>query len=149
LVVQTLEAFGQDTTSKAMVHGPRVVLPARAAQAMGMALNELCTNAIKYGALSVPGGRVEVRWSIHTPVAGDPAAQQVLELSWVECDGPRVAPPTRRGFGTELIEGAINYELGGSAVLTFDPQGLRATLRVELPPDTELDPCEGQRPGGT
>jgi len=149
MVVQTLEAFGQDTTSKAMVHGPRVVLPARAAQAMGMALNELCTNAIKYGALSVPGGRVEVRWSIHTPVAGDPAAQQVLELSWVECDGPRVAPPTRRGFGTELIEGAINYELGGSAVLTFDPQGLRATLRVELPPDTELDPCEGQRPGGT
>ena len=148
MVRQTLEAFGQDATSQAVVEGPRVVLPARAAQAMGMALNELCTNAIKYGALSVPGGRVEVRWSLEMPGEaessgsdGEPARARRpgLALEWIEHGGPVVNTPTRRGFGTELIEGAISYELGGAATLRFDPSGLRCTIRIELPEDAEFD----------
>lgn len=152
MVRQTLEAFGQDTSSQAVVEGPEVVLPARAAQAMGMALNELCTNAIKYGALSVPGGRIEVRWAIRRAEphaegqAGVGASGAALELSWVERGGPRIAEPTRRGFGTELIEGAISYELGGSAVLRFEPAGLRCRIRIDLPVDSEFDQRE-MRPG--
>lgn len=152
MVRQTLEAFGQDTTSQAVVQGPEVVLPARAAQAMGMALNELCTNAIKYGALSVPGGRIEVRWAIRPadsegPArAGEAGTGAALELSWVERGGPRIAEPTRRGFGTELIEGAISYELGDSAVLRFKPEGLACRIRIELPVDSEFDRRE-MKPG--
>jgi PAS domain S-box-containing protein len=140
MVRQTLEAFGQDATSQAVVEGPGVVLPARAAQAMGMALNELCTNAIKYGALSVPGGRIEVRWALR-PSEGESGAP-TLELSWAERGGPKVVQPTRRGFGTELIEGAISYELGGSATLRFAPDGLVCHIRIEMPADAEFDERE-------
>jgi len=147
LVRQTLEAFGQDATSQAVVEGPLVVLPPRAAQAMGMALNELCTNAIKYGALSIPGGRIEARWALRPPrmeiephrsMETEPPRPR-LELCWTEWGGPVVIPPSRRGFGTELIEGAISYELGGRVVLRFEPEGLTCRIDVEMPPDAEFD----------
>lgn len=152
MVRQTLEAFGQDATSQAVVEGPALVLPPRAAQAMGMALNELCTNAIKYGALSVPGGRIEARWALRPVEAasgdsqghGRDAACAVLEMLWAEHGGPAVSPPTRRGFGTELIEGAISYELGGSARLEYLPGGLCCRIRIELPADAEFDVREVQ-----
>ncbi len=150
MVRQTLEAFGQDATSQATVSGPAVVLPARAAQAMGMALNELCTNAIKYGALSVPGGMINARWSILPPEPASPdrradegPPRPILELLWKERGGPRVEPPKRRGFGTELIEGSISYELGGTATTRFEPEGLCCEIRFELPKDAEFERRDG------
>lgn len=131
LVRQTLEAFGQDASSQAEIDGPAIVLPPRVAQSMGMAINELCTNAVKYGALSREGGRVHVRWSMVGHVGAD-GPLDAVELVWIETGGPRVVAPTRRGFGTELIEGAISYELGGSVDMRFDPDGLRCTLVVPL-----------------
>ncbi|MBX3405202.1 MAG: PAS domain S-box protein [Phycisphaeraceae bacterium] len=131
LVQQTLEAFGQDASSQAAIDGPAVVLPPRVAQSMGMAINELCTNAVKYGALSREGGRVHVRWGIVAHVGAE-GPLDAVELVWTESGGPPVVAPTRRGFGTELIEGAISYELGGSVSMDFQPGGLRCTLIVPL-----------------
>jgi PAS domain S-box-containing protein len=97
----------------------------RQAQALVLALHELATNATKYGALSLPRGRVEVRCE----AAADGA---FLVLQWTETGGPRVAgPPMRLGFGTRLLERGLAQDLGSgsSVVLHFDPGGLRASIR--------------------
>ncbi|MDP4022935.1 HWE histidine kinase domain-containing protein [Methylobacterium sp. NEAU 140] len=112
-----------------VLDGPDVSLPPRHVLALGMTIHELTTNAAKYGALSVPGGRVGVTWS----VAGAGAGRR-LRLAWRESGGPPVAPPTRAGFGTRLIAGGVRRELAGEVDLAFDAAGLRCTLDVPLEP---------------
>ncbi|MFC6790725.1 hypothetical protein ACFQE0_14565 [Methylobacterium komagatae] len=85
------------------------------------------TNAAKYGALSVPEGQVAVTWSLHEGEEG----HQRLDLSWVERGGPPVAPPTRKGFGSRLIERQLPMEFDGSAVIAYAPTGV--TCRLEIP----------------
>ena len=109
--------------------GPDLVLPPRHVLAVGMAIHELTTNAAKYGALSTPSGRIAVAWRL---VPGEGAAR--LDLTWREHEGPPVVPPTRRGFGTRLITGALMRELDGAAHLDFQPSGLVCSLSVPLPP---------------
>ena len=127
LVTQTLEAFGSGSAGRASVEGASVMLGARAAQAMAMALNELATNAVKYGALSVAGGLVGVSWTTE----GEGVAR-TLRLRWEERGGPRVHAPEVRGFGSQLIEGAIGYELGGKVVVAFEPGGVVCKMIVPL-----------------
>lgn len=130
LVMQTLEAFGSGSAGRTQVDGSSVLLGARASQSMAMALNELATNAVKYGALSSRGeGRVHVRWWREEVLEGDAPR---LHLIWTETGGPAVSPPTRRGFGTELIEGAIAYELKGQVKMNFRPQGLVCEMSFQL-----------------
>jgi two-component sensor histidine kinase len=105
------------------ITGEDVHLTPRAAQTLSLALHELTTNAAKYGALSVPEGRVTVHSAI---------AEHELLLNWVEAGGPEVSPPGDRGFGTVVIERSIAHELGGCAQLDFEPGGLRCHLRVPL-----------------
>ncbi len=108
--------------------GPPVRLAAEAAVALAMAFHELATNAAKYGALSVPGGRVGVAW-------GPTADGRSLDLSWAEEGGPPVEappPPTRRGFGTGLLERGLARQLGGEVALEFPRQGLRCRVRLPL-----------------
>jgi PAS domain S-box-containing protein len=100
--------------------GPDIVLSPRATHALTLALHELGANAVKYGALSTETGRIEVTWRA-TPGSG-------FELVWTERNGPIVTPPTRRGFGSTLLERVTGRELGGSARLDFRPEGLRAVL---------------------
>ena len=122
--------------------GPDLRLEPKAAQAMSLALHELATNAAKYGALSVSGGRVTVDWRID---AG-PAAR--LVLTWGEAGGPPIAaPPARTGFGTRLIEGTLAYEFEGAARLDYRPEGLLATL--ELPTGHVAPPASATRIRGT
>jgi two-component sensor histidine kinase len=109
------------------IHGPQVRLPPRMALALAMALQELATNAIKYGALSAEAGTVEIGWSV-TDEAGLPR----LHLRWEERGGPPVAAPTRRGFGSRLIERSLAQDLGGSVTLAFDPDGLTCTLEAPI-----------------
>jgi two-component sensor histidine kinase len=90
---------------------PNAVLP------VAMVLNELCTNAVKYGALSTPKGRVEIDASIDYDV-------NIFRLKWVEKNGPVVQTPTRRSFGLKLIEQAFVSQLQGTARLEFDPAGV-------------------------
>ena len=110
--------------------GPDVSLSPRHVLALGMTIHELTTNAAKYGALSAPGGRVRVSWSLATTEAGT----QRLRLTWQESGGPPVRPPTRAGFGTRLISGGVRRELDGLVDLAFEADGLRCDLDVPLEP---------------
>lgn len=99
--------------------GPAVRLSPKTALSLSMALHELATNALKYGALHTPAGRVRIAWD----VAAGPGAER-LNLTWVERDGPPVKPPGQRGFGTRLIERGLAAELAGSAKIEFHPEGV-------------------------
>ena len=108
--------------------GPDLDLAPRCVLALGMTLHELATNAGKYGALSVEGGRVEVAWRLD---AGGQGTRR-LALEWRESGGPAVTPPTRQGFGMRLINGGVRRELDGTVRLDFAPAGLRCTLDVPI-----------------
>lgn len=102
--------------------GPGVWLDSRAFPVMALVLHELATNAAKYGALSLPSGRLDVGWEF--TAAGD------VTLVWEESGGPPVAPPTRSGFGTALLRRSIPFDLGGEASLDYRPEGLVARFRL-------------------
>jgi two-component sensor histidine kinase len=93
-----------------------------------MALHELCTNALKYGALKSPGGRVRVSWSTIVSSEGDR-----LAMRWEESGGPPVLPPTRKGFGSRLIERGLARELDGTVTLSYEPDGVVCAIDVPLP----------------
>jgi PAS domain S-box-containing protein len=103
--------------------GPAVDLQPKTAVALGLAAHELATNAAKYGALSTPEGRVEVRWTVD---------DGVLRLVWRESGGPPTAAPARRGFGSRLLEQGLAEELAGSVKLEFRPEGLLCTMKAKL-----------------
>ena len=111
-----------DTRSdRFQIEGPQTFLSTEAATALALMLHELGTNAAKYGALSRPSGRVAITWSL-TP--GPDAGSQVLNLTWREQGGPPVTVPTRRGFGSKLIERALGANLNGKADIQFRPEGV-------------------------
>ena len=89
-----------------------------------MTLNELCTNTTKFGALSTPQGRIEIEWSID-------AVKKHLVLTWAEKDGPPVNAPTRRSFGTRLIE-TLGKQLNGGVHLDYEGKGFVYVLDVPL-----------------
>ena len=102
--------------------GPAVSVPGRSGQAVALLLHELMTNAAKYGALSVPGGEVEVAWTLD---GGR------LVLDWRETGGPKVTPPMRTGFGSDLIGRVVPSETGGHVSLDYRPEGV--TARLDIP----------------
>jgi len=108
------------------VLGPELRVNPRAALAIAMIVNELTANAVKYGALSRPDGRIRIDWSIEE----GPGPR--LRLAWAEMNGPSIQPPTRRGFGSSLIEQSITRELGGTLAKNFDATGLVCTITVPL-----------------
>jgi PAS domain S-box-containing protein len=103
--------------------GPEIVLNPRATNALTLALHELGSNAIKYGALSTESGRVDVRWTTE--------ADGGFTLTWTELNGPCVTAPAHRGFGHTLLEQVTGRELGGPVVIEFQPGGLCATIRAD------------------
>lgn len=111
---------------RVVLRGEDVRLRPRAVLTLAMVFHELITNAAKYGALSVPAGRVEIRWRPERDVYGQP----FLRIDWQEEGGPAVAEPEKHGFGSRLIEGSIAAELGGSAQFTYAPEGLRGEILV-------------------
>jgi PAS domain S-box-containing protein len=119
VVERELAAFAHAGSAAIAVEGPSLRLAASAAQALGMALHELATNAAKHGALAAPGGRVRAAWT-ETP--------EGVRFSWAEANGPPVAPPARRGFGRHLLEQGIAMALAGEARLEFAAEGLRYEL---------------------
>ena len=107
--------------------GPSIRLSPRAALSLSMALHELATNAVKYGALSSPEGKITIHWGL-APAQG----AERLDLTWTERDGPPVKPPERRGFGSRLIERGLAAELSGEASIQFEPAGVVCRIRALL-----------------
>jgi two-component sensor histidine kinase len=125
LVRDAIEPHGHGARFR--VSGPEVAVNAKAALMLALALHELSTNAAKYGALSSPGGAVDIAWSVVAGSGGEP----MVEVVWREGGGPAVAPPRRKGFGTRLIERALAETVGGTATLEYPPGG--AVCRIEAP----------------
>jgi two-component sensor histidine kinase len=107
---------------RVLTEGPHVDLDARTALSVTMVFNELLTNAVKYGALSLPDGSVSLTWRVGSGV------QSTLECEWCERLGPPVTAPKRRGFGTRLMERCIEHDLAGEFDLEFEPEGARCRL---------------------
>lgn len=108
--------------------GPSVTLAAPQVLPLSLIVHELCTNALKYGALSAEGGKVIVDWSVVNGAGGG----ETLRIEWREENGPPVAPPQRAGFGSQLIEFSAKHELDGTAELHFEPEGFRASFSVPI-----------------
>jgi PAS domain S-box-containing protein len=123
LVTEGLAAYGERGGRRMTIDGPALALCSEAAQALAMTMHELATNAVKYGALSVPGGRVSVDWFWS---AGEP-----LILRWTELGGPPTRAPARQGFGLDLIETSITAQLEGSVQFDWGADGL--TCRMVIP----------------
>jgi two-component sensor histidine kinase len=115
------------------LEGPEVLLTPNTALALGMALHELATNAVKYGALSRPEGQVRLSWQWRQAPQG-----LRLTLEWRETGGPPVEPPTRPGFGTRLITSGLRHQLQGEVELDFHPEGLRCV--IDVPTADQRDP---------
>ena len=105
-------------------NGPDIRITSGAVIALAMTLNELCTNTTKFGALSIPAGRVEIAWTIDE-------VKQRLRFVWTERGGPAVEPPTRRSFGTRMME-SLGQQLNGQVQLAYEPSGFIYTLDVPL-----------------
>ena len=124
LVERTLAPHTADDPRRLRLAVDDLVLAPSTAQNLSLALNELATNAIKYGAWSVPAGRVSL--------SGGSGPGGEIVLVWQESGGPPVAPPSRRGFGSLLLSRALGYQTGGSVELDWRAQGL--VCRITLPP---------------
>jgi two-component system CheB/CheR fusion protein len=127
LLNEELKPFVASDRRNITLEGPRVLIEPRAALALGMAVHELTTNAVKYGALSVEEGNVKVSWQ----VASGPDGDQLL-LEWSEKDGPEVSKPTHRGFGTTLIERGLRQDMAATVDIDFATSGITASLRAPL-----------------
>jgi two-component sensor histidine kinase len=125
------------------VNGPPVWLTPTLCLSLALALHELATNAMKYGALSAEGGSVAIDWEVMEPLG-----EARLRLRWIERGGPRVEPPTRRGFGSRLIERSLAAEIGGTVTLEYPPDGIVCVMETLLhrrPPEMGQD--SGPRTG--
>jgi PAS domain S-box-containing protein len=125
---QALAPYASQGEDRLHVAGPRLRLPPRFALAIAMGLQELSTNAVKYGALSNATGKVRVLWDVDTS-----ASPFQLKLSWTESGGPPVQEPRQRGFGTRLITRSLGDDLDGKVTLDFRPEGLVCTVEAPVP----------------
>jgi PAS domain S-box-containing protein len=128
LISEELLSNAPGDADQIAISGPAVRIGERAAEALGLAIHELAANAMKYGALAHPFGRIEVSWATREAADGPR-----LDLQWMERTVPVINPnPKRTGFGREFLERGLPFELGGSTVLEFRPGGLSFALEMPL-----------------
>jgi two-component sensor histidine kinase len=123
VMAATLRPHDGPARERFTVEGPALRLGPKITVALSMAVHELATNAIKYGALSVEAGRVDVSWEV---------ADGRFRWSWRERGGPPVAPPVRTGFGSRMIERALATQLSGTAAIDYRPDGIVCTIDAPL-----------------
>jgi two-component sensor histidine kinase len=124
-----LAHFADLVGSRIALRGPKLRLNAATAQALGLAVHELATNAGKYGALSVDAGHVDVTWQLH---------DDTYTMGWIERDGPPVRPPERRGFGTTVVELMMKRAVSGEVGLDYAPTGFE--WHLSCPAANALEP---------
>ena len=131
LVREALEPFGaaETHTRRFTIRGANVRLSPKATLLLNIVLHELATNALKHGALSSQAGSILIEWRSERRAPGD----NRLLLSWKEKDGPRVSQPARRGFGSQVIEQGIAYDLDGTVSLRYCADGLLCTIEINAP----------------
>ncbi len=129
-----LAHFADPVGSRIVLHGPKLRLNAAAAQAIGLVVHELATNAGKYGALSVNAGRVDLQWRCE----GD-----IFAMSWRERNGPPVSPPQRRGFGSTVVDSMAKLSVAGTVQLDYAPSGL--VWRLTCPAANALEPADHEQ----
>ncbi|HEY6645143.1 chemotaxis protein CheB [Povalibacter sp.] len=128
VVAGELAAFGAGKDGRVVIDdGARVCLTAKATQTLAMAFHELCTNAAKYGALSTAEGAIQISWHV-----ANSAHPPRLKIQWSESGGPPVSPPTRRGFGSQLIERIVHYELQATVQRDFLAAGVHCSIEFPL-----------------
>jgi PAS domain S-box-containing protein len=139
LVRAQFEPFVDSAEERVAVHGRALRLMPLAAQDLGMALHELATNASKYGALSVPTGKIDIGWVIDR----DPRnGARRFHMTWRETGGPRVTPPVSKGFGTMVVTGAVSATFKGDAELDYRPEGLCWELTAPMGHLIEESPAD-------
>lgn len=122
-----LDAFDDGDPRRLVLDGPPIAITPRLAFSLGMAVHELTTNAARYGALSVHGGRVAITWRVVN------STRRRLVFDWVESGGPRVSKPTRVGFGTRLLRVVMPGQLQAKTRVKYAPEGVRVHYEVPLP----------------
>jgi two-component sensor histidine kinase len=126
-----LDAFDDGSNERIVLSGPDVPLSSQAALSLGIAIHELTTNAAKFGALSVFGGKVEVTWSVTID-----ATRRTLAFHWIESGGPPVVQPLRQGFGSRLLAFVLPGQIQAKTQIDYAPQGIRIHCALPLPADT-------------
>jgi two-component sensor histidine kinase len=127
MLMNELGPYNDSEGSRIVLDGPRVDLVGDLAVPTGMAIHELTTNAAKHGALSVPEGRILVSWTVERE-----AERQVLLLDWTERGGPLTQTPTRKGFGSTLLQRVLTVQCQAQIDFDFQPAGLHFTMRAPL-----------------
>jgi len=122
LIEAEAQAYLRPGHDRLMMSGPEIMLDPHSFSTIALVVHELMTNSAKYGAFSTPRGKVAIEWNI------DHAAN--LALRWQERDGPTVSLPTRRGFGSTIIERSIPFDLKGRAAVEYAPKGLQASFII-------------------
>jgi two-component sensor histidine kinase len=126
LVAEELMVYNARDGEQVRLSGPAVRLQPKPAETFALAIHELATNAVKYGALSQPAGHVEIAWRI------EPASPTELVFEWREMDGPEVNTPQRQGFGTEMLERTLAFEFQARTSLVYNRTGVQCTIRIPV-----------------
>ena len=134
LLDRTLAPFGIEDERRFKLDGPDIKLSSRLIVGLALALHELATNATKYGALSKEAGVVRIEWNVENDWH-----PHRLHLNWIEAGGPAVEIPSRTGFGTQLIQRVLAHQTGGTAKLSYEPEGVRFSVVAPLPDPTTAD----------
>ena len=141
VIENTIAAF---PANRIALSGPPVSINPKMALSLALAVNELGTNALKYGALSNPSGSVRIEWSLDAQMTTAPDSERhreadvpVLTWHWKETGGPPVKAPVRRGFGSLLLERVLATDFGGNVRIEYPPDGVECVLTTAAPPDAE------------
>jgi two-component system, chemotaxis family, CheB/CheR fusion protein len=126
ILADELQTYADERKARVTLEGPELTFAAAHALALGLVFHELSTNAVRHGVLAKPKGRVSVTWKVE---------RGRLLISWVERDGGKIAKPSRRGFGTELIERELKSTLGAKVKFDYAPQGLE--VEISIPYDSK------------
>ena len=131
MVLHELAPYSGEGNSRTSISGPSQTVGPKTAQSISIALHELATNAAKYGALSVPAGRVRVEWSLKP--------NRDLNIRWTEMNGPKITPPSREGFGTRAIKLMIKNQLYGDVQFNWNSAGLVCDIDIPAEQVNKID----------